>query len=98
MLSLVPSECDLEYLIASYEGGQAGQGLFARPAHTYQQGVTPWGAYDAGDLDQVGHGIFEEDQIYGCTSHCVIITHHVLLELLLQKVKTGNLQYRADNV
>lgn len=38
----LPGKCDLERLVASDEGSQPGEGLFAGPAHSDEEGVAAW--------------------------------------------------------
>ena len=87
-----PGECDLEHLVASNEGGELGEGLFARPAHPHQQGVTPRGADDARDPHQVHHGVLKEHEVHPRASDTLVVLRHEHLQPLFQLVEVGNLQ------
>lgn len=69
----LPCKSDLECLVAGNEGGQLGEGLFARPSHPHKEGVTPGGADDPGHLHQMYHGILEEHQVHSWSSNSLIV-------------------------
>ena len=70
---LSPSKSDLKCLVTSNERGQPGETLFAGPAHTDQEGVASRRANDPGNLDQMSHGVFEEDEIHASAADAVVI-------------------------
>ena len=92
MLKDEPGECDLEHLVASNEGGELGERLFARSSHPHQQGITPRCADDARDPHQVHHGILKEHEVHPRASDTLIVLRHEHLQPLLQQVEVGNLQ------
>ena len=88
-------ESDLEGLVAGNEGGQPGQALLARPTHTHQEGIAPVSANDAGDLDQVHHGVLEEHQVHTSSPHHVVVLLHVAHQLLREEFQRGHLRGRG---
>ena len=57
----LPGKGDLESLVSSDEGRQACEGLLPRATHTHQQSMSSWGTDDAGNANQVGHGILSNE-------------------------------------
>ena len=89
-------QLDLECLVASDVGGQSSETLLARAPHSNQECCTSICADDAGYLDEVNHGIFEEHQIHAGTSNCLVVLQQKVGESLLQLWVGWNLQQRNN--
>jgi len=48
-------------------------------------------------LDEMDHGIFEEDKIHGASTHSLVVLLHERLQLLIQHLQVVNLHIQ-DNV
>ena len=68
-----PRHRDLEGLVARDEGGQLREGLLAGPADPDEHHVAPGVADDPGDLDQVDHGVGEEDEVHVRAAHELVV-------------------------
>lgn len=47
----------ITHLVATDEGGEAREGLLARPTHAHEEGVAPRIGQDAADAGDVLHGL-----------------------------------------
>ena len=76
-------QLDLEGLVSSNVGGQASETLLARATNSYKKSGSSVRADDARYLDEVDHGIFEEDKIHASTANGLIVLHQKVAETFL---------------
>lgn len=88
----IPGQGYLECLVAGDERCQFSERLFTAASDSHQQGVASRSSDDTRYLDQMSHGVLEEDQIHVSATDGFVVLPHEHQKSLLQLIKGGNLQ------